>query len=277
MGFPLSREGNMSILNVLFIGDIIGEPGLNFVGEHLKNIVKKHKIHFVIANGENLAGGKGILEKDGKKAFELGINVLTGGNHTFSKIQSNKYIAEEPRVLRPANHHDDVYGRGYNIYPVAVDGALFKLAIINVMGRVYISTLNCPFRTAHKLSERLKHETNLVIVDFHGEATAEKIAFSWYMDGKVSAVVGTHTHVQTADERILPNGTAYISDIGMTGGFDGVIGSKKESSINRFYYQTPQKQDVADSDLHISAVVLNIDTETGKTVKISRVFEPAWK
>jgi len=264
----------LETLNILFIGDIIGEPGLNFVGENLKNIVHKHKIHFVIANGENLAAGKGLLEKDAKKAFELGINVLTGGNHTFSKIQSNKFIAEEVRVLRPANYHDDVYGRGYQVYPVSIDGGLFKLAVINVMGRVYISTLNCPFRTANKIAERLKNETNLIIVDFHGEATAEKIAFGWFMDGKVSAIVGTHTHVQTADERILPNGTAYITDIGMTGGFDGVIGGKKEASINRFYYQTPQKQDVADGDLHISAVVLNIDTQTGKSVKISRLFEP---
>jgi metallophosphoesterase (TIGR00282 family) len=267
----------LDTLNVLFIGDIIGEPGLNFVGEHLKNIVHKHKIHFVIANGENLAGGKGLLEKDAKKAFEIGINVLSGGNHTFSKIQSNKFIAEEVRVLRPANYHDDVYGRGYQIYPVTVDGGLFKLAVINVMGRVYISTLNCPFRTANKIAERIKNETNLVIVDFHGEATAEKIAFGWFMDGKVSAVVGTHTHVQSADERILPNGTAYISDIGMTGGFDGVIGGTKEASINRFYYQTPQKQEVAVGDMHISAVVLNLDTQTGKAVKISRLFEPKWK
>jgi len=263
-------------LNVLFIGDIIGEPGLKYVEERLNKFVHDHKIHFVIANGENLSGGKGMLEKDAKRAFEAGINCLTGGNHTFSKLQTLKYIAEEAKVLRPANHHDDVYGRGYMVYPVTIDGGLFKVAVINLLGRVYISTLNCPFRTTTKILDRLQKETNLIIVDFHGEATAEKISFGWYIDGKVSAVIGTHTHVQTADERILPNGTAYITDAGMTGAFDGVIGSKKESSINRFYYQTPQKGEVADGDMKLNGVIVNIDTQTGKAVKITRIFEPAW-
>jgi len=263
-------------LNVLFIGDIIGEPGLNILAANLKNLIHKYQIHFVIANGENLSGGKGVLEKDAKRAFEMGINVLTGGNHTFSKIQSAKYIAEEVRLLRPANHHEDVYGRGHQVFPVTANGGIFKLAVVNVLGRVYISTLNCPFRVASKISDYLKKETNLIIVDFHGEASAEKIAFGWYMDGKVSAVIGTHTHVQTADERILPNGTAYITDAGMTGSFDSVIGSKKDFSINRFLYQTPQKQDVATDDPRINGVVLNLDTLTGKTKKITRVFEPAF-
>lgn len=263
-------------LNVLFIGDIIGEPGLIVLANNLKNIIHKHTIHFVIANGENLSGGKGLLEKDAKRAFEMGINVLTGGNHTFSKIQSAKYIADEVRILRPANHHDDVYGRGYQLFPVTANGGLFKLAVINSLGRVYISTLNCPFRVTSKIVDHLKKETNLIIVDFHAEASAEKIAMGWYLDGKVSAVVGTHTHVQTADERILPNGTAYITDVGMTGAFDSVIGSKKDFSINRFLYQTPQKQDVATEDPRINGVVLNIETLTGKAKKIIRIFEPAF-
>jgi metallophosphoesterase (TIGR00282 family) len=263
-------------LNVLFVGDIIGEPGLNVLAANLKNLIHKHQIHFVIANGENLSGGKGVLEKDAKRAFEIGINVLTGGNHTFSKIQSAKYIADEVRLLRPANHHEEVYGRGFQVFPVTANGGIFKLGVINALGRVYISTLNCPFRVSSKIADHLKRETNLIIVDFHGEASAEKIAFGWYMDGKVSAVVGTHTHVQTADERILPNGTAYITDAGMTGAFDGVIGSKKDFSINRFVYQTPQKQDVATDDLRINGVVLNLDTLTGKAKKITRVFEPSF-
>jgi metallophosphoesterase (TIGR00282 family) len=261
-------------LNVLFIGDIVGEPGLKAVEDHIKNLIRKHNIHFVIANGENLSGGKGLTEKDAKKAFEMGINVLTGGNHTFSKMQSNKYISEEVRILRPVNHHDDVYGKGFQIYPVSIDGGIYKLAVINSLGRVYISTLNCPFRVTSRVVDNLKRETNLIVVDFHGEASAEKIAFGWYMDGKVSAVIGTHTHVQTADERILPNGTAFITDAGMTGAFDGVIGSKKEFSINRFVFQTPQKQEVATDDLRINAVVINIDLQTGKAKKINRIFEP---
>ena len=264
-------------LNVLFIGDIIAEPGLKTVETHLKNLVHKHNIHFVIANGENLSGGKGILEKDAARAFEMGINVLTGGNHTFSKMQSNKYIAEEVRILRPVNHHDDVYGRGYQIYPVTINGGLFKVAVINALGRVYISTLNCPFRVTSKTVEYIKRETNLIIVDMHAEASAEKIAFGWYLDGKVSAVIGTHTHVQTADERILPGGTAFITDVGMAGAFDGVIGNKKEFSVNRFVYQTPQKQEIATEDLRINAVVVNIDLQTGKAAKITRIFEPKFQ
>lgn len=264
-------------LNILFIGDIVSDAGIKAVEEHIKNLIHEYKIHFVIANGENLSNGKGLVEKDAKKVFELGVNVLTGGNHTFSKMQSFKYFAEEVRLLRPANHHDDVYGRGYQVYPVTVDGGLFKVAVINVLGRVYISTLNCPFRTADKIIYKLKNETNLIIVDMHAEATAEKIAFGWYMDGKVSAVIGSHTHVQTADERILPNGTGYITDVGMTGAFDGVIGGSKEFSINRFLYQTPQKQEFAVNDIHISAVVLNLNTQTGKTEKITKIFRPEWK
>lgn len=267
----------MDTLNILFIGDIIGEPGIKVIEENIKNFIHKYKIHFIIANGENISGGKGLLEKDAKKAFEIGINVLTGGNHTFSKMQSNKYISDEYRILRPANHHEEVYGKGYQIFPVSINGGLFKLAVINAQGRVYMSPLNCPFRTLDKLSHFLKKETNLLVVDFHAEATAEKIAMGWYLDGKVSAVIGTHTHVQTSDERILPNGTAYITDVGMTGAFDGVIGGKKEFSINRFIYQTPQKQEPASGDLKIGAVVLNIDTSTGRTEKITRIFHPEYK
>lgn len=263
--------------NILFIGDIIGEPGIKYIEEHLKKIVHDNNIHFVLANGENLSGGKGILDKDCKRAFESGIHCLTGGNHTFSKIQSVKYISEEVRILRPANHHDDVYGRGWQVYPVTIDGGIFKLAVINLMGRVYISTLNCPFRTADKILHKLQKETNLILVDMHAEATAEKVALSWYLDGKVSAVVGTHTHIQTADERILPNGTAYITDVGMTGPFDGVIGGEREASIARFYYQTPHKVNVAANDVKLNAVIVNVDMQTGKAKGIKRIFEPGWK
>ena len=263
--------------NILFIGDIIGEPGIKFVEEHLKKIVHDNNIHFVAANGENLSGGKGLLDKDAKRAFDAGIHCLTGGNHTFSKIQSVKYIAEEVRILRPANHHDDVYGRGWQVYPVTVNGSLFKFAVINLMGRVYISTLNCPFRTADKILHKLQKETNLILVDMHAEATAEKVALSWYLDGKVSAVIGTHTHVQTADERILPNGTAFITDVGMTGPFDGVIGGEKEASIARFYYQTPHKVNVASNDVKLNAVIVNVNIQTGKALSIKRIFEPGFK
>ncbi|MCX7878323.1 MAG: TIGR00282 family metallophosphoesterase [Ignavibacteria bacterium] len=266
-----------STLNILFIGDIIGEPGLKYIEDNLKKIREAYNIHFAIANSENLSGGKGFLDKDVKRAFEAGINCLTGGNHTFSKLQSMELLKEEARLLRPANYHDDVYGRGYQLYPVTIDGGIFNVAVVNLMGRVYLSTLNCPFRTAKKIIDKISKTTNLIIVDFHGEATAEKQAFAWFIDGKASAVIGTHTHVQTADERVLPNGTAYITDVGMTGGFDGVIGGNKEASIARFWYQTPHKTDVATEDVKINAVVINIDLQTGKSLKIKRIFEPPWK
>ncbi len=263
--------------NILFIGDIIGDPGMKYVEQNLKKLVHDNNIHFVAANGENLSGGKGILEKDTNKMFDAGVHCLTGGNHTFSKIQSVKYIAEEVRVLRPANHHEDVYGRGWQVYPVTVNGGLFKFAVVNLMGRVYISTLNCPFRTIDKLLHKLHKETNLILVDMHAEATAEKIAMSWHLDGKVSAIVGTHTHVQTADERIMPGGTAYITDVGMTGPFDGVIGGDKEASVARFFYQTPHKVNVAVNDVKLNAVIINLDMQTGKAKGIKRIFEPGWK
>lgn len=263
-------------LNILFIGDIIGEPGLKYVEENLKKIKETYNIHFTIANSENLSGGKGFLDKDVKRAFDAGINCLTGGNHTFSKLQSIDILKEEVRMLRPANHHEDVYGRGYQLYPVTIEGGLFNVAVLNLMGRVYLSTLNCPFRTAKKIIDKISKNTNLIVIDFHAEATAEKQAFGWFIDGKASAVIGTHTHVQTSDERILPGGTAYITDVGMTGGFDGVIGGNKESSIARFWYQTPHKTDVATTDVKINAVVVNIELQTGMAISIKRIFEPPW-
>jgi metallophosphoesterase (TIGR00282 family) len=268
---------NTPAVNILFIGDIIGEPGIKYVEENLKKISERYSVNFTIANAENLSGGKGFLEKDANRILDAGINCLTGGNHTFSKLQSINFLKEEVRILRPANHHDDVYGRGYQLYPVTIDGGLFNICVINLLGRIYLSTLNCPFRTADKIISKVKKDTNIIIIDFHAEATAEKQAFAWYVDGKASAVIGTHTHVQTADERILPGGTAYITDAGMTGGFDGVIGGNKEASIARFYYQTPHKTDVADKDIRFNGVVVSVDLQSGKARSILRIFEPAFK
>lgn len=267
----------MHTINIMFVGDIIGEPGIKFIEHNLKNYIEQYNIKFVIANGENLSGGKGFLEKDVKRVFDAGVNCLTGGNHTFSKLQSVNLLKEDARLLRPANHHDDVYGRGYQLYPVSIDGALINICVINLMGRVYLSTLNCPFRTASKIIDKIKNDAKIVIIDFHGEATAEKQAFGWFIDGKASAVIGSHTHVQTSDDRILPNGTAYITDVGMTGGFDGVIGGNKEASIARFFYQTPHKTDVAEHDVKINAVIVSIDILNGKANSIFRLFEPKWK
>ena len=262
----------MSTLNILFIGDIIGEPGLKYVEDNLKKLVEKHHIDFVIANGENITDGKGIVEKDGKRLLELDINVLTGGNHTMDKIQAHKYLNETPNVLRPQNYPKGAYGHGFGIFNIP--NTNFKIGVINLQGRVFMKSIDCPFRAFDWVYEKIKYDTNIVFVDFHAEATAEKIAFGWYANGRASVVVGTHTHVPTADQRILSGGTAYITDVGMTGPYDSVIGMKKDGSIKRFIYSTPQKYEVADEDLRFSAVLCEIDPLTGKATSIKKIFYP---
>ncbi|MFZ1320906.1 MAG: TIGR00282 family metallophosphoesterase [Ignavibacteria bacterium] len=259
-------------IKVLFIGDIIGDPGYNLTKLLLPSFVTKYKTDFVIANGENITEGKGILEKDGKKLLELDINVLTGGNHTMDKIQAHKYLMEEKRVLRPMNYPKGAYGHGFGIYNIP--GTDLKIGIINLQGRVFMKSIDCPFRTFDWVYEKIKYETNIVFVDFHAEATAEKIAFGWYANGRASVVVGTHTHIPTADSRVLSDGTAYITDVGMTGAYDSVIGMKKEGSIKRFIYSTPQKYEVGEDDVRFSGVLCEIDSTTGKATSIKRLFSP---
>jgi 2',3'-cyclic-nucleotide 2'-phosphodiesterase len=259
-------------INILFISDIIGEPGLNLVKSLLQSFITKYKIDFVIANAENISEGMGILEKDAKKLFELPIDVLTGGNHTMDKIQSHKFINDTPNLLRPNNYPRGAYGHGFGIFPVK--NTDFKICVVNLQGRTYMKPIDCPFRSFDWIYEKTREETKIVIVDFHAETTAEKIAFGWYTDGKASAVLGTHTHIQTSDERILPQGTAYITDVGMTGSYDSVIGMKKESSIKRFIYGTPQKHEVATEDLRFAAVICEINSFSGKSTAIKRIFYP---
>lgn len=258
--------------NLLFIGDIIGEPGYNLTKTLLPGLISKHKIDFVVANAENISGGAGILEKDARKLLELPVNVITGGNHTMDKIQSHKFINESSNILRPLNYPRGAYGNGYGMYETNSND--FKIAIVNLQGRVFMKPIDCPFRSFDWVYEKLKEQTNIIIVDFHAEATAEKNAFGWYCDGRASAVIGTHTHIQTSDGRILPNGTAYITDAGMTGSYDSVIGMKKEVSIKRFIYATPQKHEIGTEDLHISGVICEINTENGKSVSLTPLFYP---
>jgi hypothetical protein len=259
-------------INVLFIGDIIGEPGLNLVKSLLQSFINKYKIDFVIANAENISDGMGILEKDAKRLLELPIDVLTGGNHTMDKIQSHKFINETSNLLRPNNYPRGAYGHGFGIFPVKDTN--YKICIINLQGRTYMKPIDCPFRNFDWIYEKTKEESKIFIVDFHAETTAEKIAFGWYTDGRASAVFGTHTHIQTSDERILPQGTAYISDVGMTGPYDSVIGMKKDASIKRFIYGTPQKHEVATDDLRFAAIICEFDALTGKSTSIKRIFYP---
>jgi len=259
-------------VKILFIGDIIGIPGYNITKTILPSYQGKFKPDFVIANGENITEGIGMLQGDAEKLLDLGINVLTGGNHTMDKIQAHKFINDSPNVLRPENYPKSVYGRGYGIFDIP--GTSFKICVASFIGRVFMKPLDCPFKALDWLCKTVSKETNIIFIDFHAEATAEKVAFGWNADGKVSVVVGTHTHIQTADNRVLPQGTGYITDVGMTGPYDSVIGMNKERSIKRFIFGTPQKHEVAKDDVRFAAVLAEIYTETGKCKSIQRILYP---
>jgi len=260
----------MTSLNILFIGDIIGQPGLIIVQTWLPNLIQKYKADLVIANGENSSGGKGCTEKEGKLLFEVGVHVITGGNHTWDKHQSQDYLKKEPRALRPLNYPKGTYGNGYYI----AETKKGKVAVINLQGRTFMAAIDDPFRTSDWILSKLDNNVKMVFIDFHAEATAEKIAMGNYLDGKVSVMVGTHTHVQTSDEHILQKGTGYITDVGMTGPYDSVIGMKTQAAINRFLYQTPQKYETATDDVHLCGMFFKVDTESGKTLEIERILFP---
>ncbi len=257
-------------INILFIGDIVGQPGLDIVQMYLPSLQKKYHIDVMIANGENVSDGKGCTEKEAKTLFDLGVHAITGGNHTWDKHQSQEYLKKDARVIRPLNYPKGTFGNGY----VFVDSPKGKVAVLNLQGRAFMAPIDCPFRSSDWILPKLKQETKLVVVDFHAEATAEKLALANYLDGKVTAVIGTHTHVQTSDERIFPNGTGYTTDCGMTGPYDSVIGMKTDAAINRFIYQTPQKYQTATGNVHLAALYLKADVETGKTVELERIFIP---
>ncbi len=258
-------------MKVLFIGDIVGKPGRRALKEGLPGIVHKLKIDFVIANVENAAGGFGITESIGEEILSAGVNVLTSGNHIWDKKEAATYIKKESRLLRPANYPENVPGYG-SIIMNAPDGE--KIAVLNLSGRVFMKQLDCPFRIADRVLPALKEQTKLIIVDFHAEATSEKSAIGWFLDGKVSAVIGTHTHVQTADEKILPQGTAFITDVGMTGPVNSIIGVRKEQIINKFLTQIPTRFEIASGASMLSCVVLEINPKTGISTKIQRLQLP---
>lgn len=254
-------------MNILFIGDIVGRPGRNAIKNLLADIIKKYEIEFVIANAENAAGGNGLTKQVTYELFEYGINFITLGNHVWDKKEILEIIDDEEKMIRPANYPPGTPGRGYKL----VQKNNIPIGILNIQGRVYMQPLNCPFRTADAIIAELIKHTNIIIVDFHAEATSEKVALGHYLDGKVSAVLGTHTHIQTADEKILPKGTAYITDVGMTGPYDSVLGVKKENILYRFLTHMPNRFEVATGKAQLNAVVLKINKETGMTENIQRI------
>ncbi len=255
-------------MKILFIGDIVGKVGRTAVKALLPSLADKYKTDLVIANGENIAGGFGLTESLVSDLFRMGVQVITTGNHVWDKKEFVTYISKDNRVLRPLNYPPGVPGYGSILYTLP-NG--LKAAVMNLSGRIFMSPMDCPFRTADEEIARLRKETKIVIVDFHAEATSEKIAFGYYVDGKVSAVIGTHTHVQTADEHILPEGTAYITDVGMTGPSHSVIGIDVPQIIQRFLTNMPAKFETATGQGIFSAVVVEINSENGKATGIQRL------
>jgi len=258
-------------MKVLFIGDIMGEPGRRAIARTLHKVVAQHAVDLVIGNGENVAGGFGITPELAHELYEMGLAVITTGNHAWDKKEILDFFPQEPRLLRPANYPDGVPGRGSIV--VETPGGE-RLGVLQVMGRAFMPTLDCPFQVARREVGRLKTETRAIIVDMHAEATSEKMAMGHFLDGDVAAVVGTHTHVQTADEQILPKGTAYITDIGMTGPIHSVIGIKKEIAIEKFLTGMPRRFEVASGPAVLSAVLLELDGAVGKAISIQRFRIP---
>ncbi len=255
-------------MKILYIGDIMGEPGRRAVGRMVPRVVSQRQVDVVIGNGENVAGGFGITPELAEELFEMGLSVITTGNHAWDKKEILDYFPREPRLLRPANYPVGVPGNGS--YVVETPGGE-KLGVLQLMGRAYMPTLDCPFQVAKREVAKLKREAAAVLVDMHAEATSEKMAMGHYLDGDVIAVVGTHTHVQTADEQILPKGTAYLTDIGMTGPLHGVIGVKKELAIEKFLTGMPKRFEVASGPTVFCAVLIEVDAQLGKAIAIERI------
>jgi metallophosphoesterase (TIGR00282 family) len=259
-------------LNILFIGDVVGDPGRRAIAAHVGGLRSEGRIDFCIANAENAAGGFGLTREVADELFALGVDVLTGGNHTWDKKEILDFIDREPRILRPANYPPGVPGARSGVF-IASSGA--RVGVLSLMGRVFMPITDCPFRCADELVPILRAETPTIIVDIHAEATSEKVAMGWYLAGRVSAVVGTHSHVPTADERVLPGGTAYLTDAGMTGPYDSVIGVEKEIAIKRFLTQTPRRFITATGDPRLSGAIITIDDVTGRASAIERIHWPA--
>ena len=255
-------------MKILFVGDVYGQPGRRATADLIPKLLQSHGIDFCVVNGENAAGGFGITEKIARKFRAYGADVITTGNHVWDRKDSVAYICATEEVLRPANFPPGVGGFGWGVFQ---SRSGVPVGVICLQGRTQLPNLDCPFRAAQSIIEEIRSQTPVVFVDFHAEATSEKIAFGWFLDGKASAVVGTHTHVQTADERVLPNGTAYITDAGMTGPHDSVIGSKKDPIIRRFLNQMPVRFEPAEGDIKLCGVIVDVDETTGKARDIQRL------
>ena len=264
------------MLSILMIGDIVGKPGRRVLREKLPSLMNRLKPDIVIANGENASGGKGITESAATEIYDQGVDIITMGNHTWDNKAIFDYLDRNPRLIRPANYPPGTPGEGWIIHEIRP--GLRPVAVVNLMGRMYLDAIDCPFRTADQVLAEIRENAPgdkepVVIVDFHAEATSEKETMGFYLAGKTAAVIGTHTHVQTADERVLTGGTAYITDVGMTGTRDSVLGVKPEIIIRRFITQMPARFEVADGPAMLCGVYVRIDEPTGKAMDITRIAE----
>jgi len=257
-------------MKILFIGDIVGRPGRDAIRVLLPGLKDKHSLDLAIANAENAAGGSGVTPAIADELFGYGLDALTSGDHIWKKKEVLELFDRKLPVLRPANYPAGSPGSGHCIVKTSKAASV---GIINLEGRVFMSNLDCPFKRAKELIEELKKKTKVIIVDIHAEATSEKVALGWFLDGLVTAVVGTHTHIQTADEKILPRGTAYITDVGMCGPYHSVIGRKIEQILVRFLTQMPTRFEMASEDVQLHGVILDIDEKTGKAKGIERIQE----
>ncbi len=255
-------------MNILFLGDIVGRPGRELIRKGLRPLIEHHGVDLTIANAENAAAGFGVTKDIGDSLLEWGVDVMTSGNHIWDKKEVLGYIDNEPRLLRPANYPAGVPGRGSYL---AQTGDGRAVGVVNVMGRVFMLNIDDPFAVVLQEIDKLRHKTRVIVVDIHAEATSEKIAMGWHLDGKATLVVGTHTHVQTADERILPNGTAYMTDAGMTGPHDGIIGMEREPSLARFLTGMPSKFEPATGNPRLNGVLVGADDRTGRALSVTRL------
>ena len=255
-------------MRILFIGDIVSEAGRKMVRDFLPKLKEQHSPDVVIANGENMAGGKGVTAKTYLEVVQSGVDIVTGGNHSLDKKDGHCLFDEEPYLLRPANFPPECPGKGYTTYALR-DGR--SLGVLSIQGRTFMEPLECPFRMSEKIVNEMLQKTKFIFVDFHAEASSEKVAMGWHLDGKASVVVGTHTHVQTADERILPKGTAVITDVGMTGPYDSVIGVQKQIILDRIIYRKHEKFEPAEHDPMLCGIVADLDDDSGRATRIERI------
>ena len=259
-------------MKIFLVGDVIGDPGRKALARHLPEVRERHGVDYLVVNVENLAGGFGVTAPTCKEIVDLGADVLTSGNHIWDKRDVFDLIPAEPRLLRPHNYPPGCPGTGLHV-GATKDGV--RVAVLNLQGRVFMPPIDCPFRAADAALAELGGRADIVVVDLHAEATSEKVAMGWHLDGRVAAVVGTHTHIQTADERVLPGGTAYLTDLGMTGPYDSVIGVDTQAVLGRFVNALPARFETAKGNPRLCGAVVDVDPGTGRARSIVRVALPA--